>query len=125
MIISIVYNLSIAKSDRKNFLPFLMTTKLTVIVIAILCLVFGKTNAQPTGRIIGARSFEIDDGSGSGKSLRLDVTSTIGNSYVLHLPSAPPITGGMFLSVDPTGIASWQNGTLLPLPPGNIWVGNA
>ncbi|MEP7234127.1 MAG: hypothetical protein ABI778_02410 [Ignavibacteriota bacterium] len=78
-----------------------------------------------TGRIVGARGFLLDDGTGSGKTLTLDLHSGLSLSYKLHFPAAPPSNPTNFLQSDASGNLSWVFNTLPPLPPGNIWYGNS
>lgn len=101
-----------------------MRTRLIVIACLIVFAV-GKTTAQPLGRIFGARSFEVDDGTRSGKTVRWDVSAPLSASYVLHFPSNPPSSGNNFLGVDAGGNVNWMAGTLPPLSQGNIWCGTS
>ncbi len=85
-----------------------------------------KTEAQQLlPRTFGARAFAMDDGTRSGKTLSLDVTSGLDYSYSLHFPSKPPISGLNFLTVDESGNIDWSTSIMPALAPGNIWCGNA
>lgn len=100
-----------------------MKTRLIVIAIVFL-FVSGKTEAQTFSRILGGRGFDIDDGTRSGKSLRLDIGSALSTSYALHFPSAPPSSGQNFLGVDAGGNVNWISSVMPSLAAGNIWCGD-
>ncbi|MDP4219118.1 MAG: hypothetical protein Q8916_02465 [Bacteroidota bacterium] len=100
-----------------------MRTRQLIIACMMLC-AFSKIDAQTFGRIIGAGSFEVDDGTRSGKTLRWDVASPLSASYMLHFPSNPPTGGQNFLTADGNGNMNWATNILPPLPPGNMWCGN-
>lgn len=95
-----------------------------LLLILSLMLLTGIAQAQQ-GRVIGARAFQIDDGSGSGKTVTLDVLSALSSSYQLHFPNASPANPANFLMSDATGHMSWIGNTLPPLASGNIWRGNS
>jgi hypothetical protein len=93
------------------------------LMVGILCT--ASLSYAQTGRIFGARGFQLDDGTGSGKSLIFDLASGLTLSYRLHFPSAPPVNTLNFLASDASGNLSWVFNTLPPLAPGNLWYGNA
>ena len=102
-----------------------MRTILIVIACTLLC-AYAKVNAQlPPGRIFGAGSFEVDDGTRSGKTLRWDVTAPLSQSYQLHFPNTPPVNGLNYISVDQSGNIAWSATVVPALAQGNIWVGNS
>ena len=101
---------------------------LTRIAIALFVVVvfFCTTgiDAQTLPRTFGARAFQLDDGTGSGKTLTWDVASPLILSYRLHFPRISPPNAINFLISDASGNLSWVTNTLPPLAPGNIWFGN-
>ena len=101
-----------------------MKTRLLVIAILFI-FVCGKSEAQSFSRLLGARGFDIDDGTRSGKTLRIDVGSNLSSSYALHFPSDPPVNGLNFLGVDNSGNVTWTSSVVPALAQGNIWCGNA
>lgn len=101
-----------------------MRTRL-IVFACLLCIAANTTNAQLSGRSLGAHSFEVDDGTGSGKTLRWDVLGPLSNSYQLHFPKNPPANSGNYLFADLNGNMSWASNTLPTLPEGNIWCGNS
>lgn len=102
-----------------------MITRLIVVACTLLC-AYAKVNAQlPPGRTFGARSFQVDDGSRSGKTLTWDVNAPLTSSYQLHFPGIPPSNGLNFIAVDQSGNIQWASSVVPPLATGNIWVGNS
>ncbi len=93
--------------------------------VVVVFFVAPKIDAQTQPRTIGARAYLIDDGTGSGKTLTWDVASPLILAYHLHFPPVPPSNATNFLVSDANGNLSWAFNTLPPLPPGNIWYGNA
>jgi len=75
-------------------------------ICAVLLLSVSLSYAQ-TGRIFGARAFQIDDGTKSGKTLQWDLASPLTSSYQLHWPNTPPVAGTSYLATDATGTMSW------------------
>src|SRR5690242_10144826 len=98
--------------------------KTRLFVIAVL-LFFAASKMSAQSRIIGARSFEMDDATRSRKTVRLDVASPLTSSYVLHLPNVPPASDVNFLAFDANGNGSWSDNSLPALAEGTIWCGNA
>ena len=86
-------------------------------------LIVGIVHAQ-SGRIMGARAFQMDDGTGSGKTFTWDVSSPLNASYQLHFPNTPPSNLINYLKSDAVGNLTWVENMLPPLPSGNIWYGN-
>ncbi len=84
-----------------------------------------RTDAQMLPRTFGARAFQVDDGTGSGKTLTWDLASPLLLSYRLHFPPTPPPNALNFLISDANGNLSWRASSLPSLAPGNIWYGNA
>jgi hypothetical protein len=86
----------------------------------------GVCDAQPV-RTFGAGAFQFDNRSTPLQTILLFAPTTLSASYTLTLPSAPPSGLLNVLVSDANGQMSWSGlaNLLPPLPPGNIWVGNA
>ncbi len=80
--------------------------------IAFFMIIFfacGKLDAQVLPRTFGARAFQIDDGTSSGRTLQWDLNSPLTSSYQLHFPNTPPSTAISYLVTDANGNMSWIN----------------
>jgi len=95
------------------------------LIFLVIILTGAQANAQFLARTFGSRAFQVDDGTGSGKTLTWDVASPLILSYRLHFPSTAPPNTVNFLISDASGNLSWATSSLPPLAPGNIWFGNS
>jgi len=95
-----------------------------IVIACVFLFASGKMEAQSFSRILGGRGFDIDDGTRSGKTVRLDAGSALSASYALHFPNDPPSSGQNFLGVDANGNMNWTSSVTPSLPQGNIWIGD-
>ena len=101
---------------------------LCMLFIAFSIGVTSNLYAQLVPRLLGAAGLVLDSRSTPYKAITIDVPTTLTVSYPLHLPTVPPSGPLSMLASDVNGVMVWTaSGTasLPPLPPGNIWVGNA
>jgi hypothetical protein len=103
---------------------FLPIYNMRLIIIMSFLLIVEIAHAQ-SGRIFGARAFQVDDGSGSGKTLTWDVASPLSSSYQLHFPNVAPHDPFNYLVSDSTGMLTWADNILPPLAAGNLWRGSS
>lgn len=85
-------------------------------------------NAQPLTRQLGADGLVIDARATPYRAVTLYTPTTLTFSYSLAWPNTPPPGPLSTLVSDVNGNMQWSasgTATLPPLPPNNIWVGNA
>lgn len=85
-------------------------------------------HAQTFTRLFGADGFVIDSRATPYRAITLYTPTTLTSSYSLAFPNTPPPGPSSMLVSDANGIMQWTAGgaaSLPPLPPNNIWVGNA
>lgn len=101
-----------------------MHTKSLLLAAAITVSLILRAHAQDLPRTFGARALQLDDGTGSGTTLVLDLNGELQATYRLHFPLSGPPSELNFFAVDQFGNISWTNSTLPPLPLGHMWCGN-
>jgi hypothetical protein len=102
-----------------------MNYRLFLILLGIAC-IYTHANGQPMQRMLGARAYQLDDGTRSGKTMTWDISGTISQSYQLHWPATAPTANTNYCVADASGNMWWQEyPELPPLTAGNMWVGNS
>ncbi len=104
-------------------------TKYLFCILSIALSIGAVSNLQAQQpRLFGAAGLVLDARSTPYRAVTIDVPTGLSVSYSLHLPGSGPTGPLSVLASDVNGNMVWTaSGTasLPPLPPGNIWVGNA
>jgi hypothetical protein len=108
--------------------PMLEKSKYFLCILSIAFSIGSNLHAQTLSRVLGGDGIAIDSRSQPYRAVTLYVPQILTGSYSLSLPSTPPTGPLSLLASDVNGNMSWTTsgtGTLPPLPPNNIWVGNS